>query len=412
MKGSEFYFNRKTYKDELTGVSVTRITDNKAHYDRPYFTSPQFTSDSRYTLFVSDLTGTSRVKNPAAPAVGKIGFGELFLLELQTGKAIQLTEGEAIKMGHGAHAMLAPNGSAAYYYSNEELKSVNLSTLETKTLMTIPHLYNFHSLSLSSDCRYLLFSLVEEVPLITPQFSDPFDGTAPGARERYFKEPSSLIIRYDLQLQKGEAVFGGHHRITHANLKPDDGNKILFCHDGPWDLVQRMWTVDASTDVVKPLIAQKRNLEQVVHEYFTPSGRIGAQYSYRYRPDIPYFVFADIFVDFDGQNEERYYYPYKRPEHVSVGIDESLGVGDSCMLTDNAPQYKKYLSLIHYNNETHKAEPSLLCCHNSSGRKYAHVHPVFTPDNQHIIYSSDCDGKLNIYMVPADLTYALKTMPC
>lgn len=411
MKGAEFYFQSKTYLDEVTGIPITRITDNQAHYDRPYFTSPQFTHDSRYTVFVSDFTGTSRIKNPDAPAVGKIGFGELFLLELQTGHAVQLTSGEAIKMGHGAHAMLSPDGNYAYFYSNEQLKAVNLSTLQTRELMTIPNLYNFHSLSISNDCRYLLFSLVEEVPLITAQFSDPFDGTAPGARERYFKQPSSLIIRYDLEKSHGEVVFGGHYRITHANLKPDDGNKILFCHDGPWDLVQRMWTVDAETDVVKPLIEQKRNLEQIVHEYFTPTGRIGAQYSYRYRPDIPYFVFADVFVDFDGKNEERYYYPYKRPEHVSVGINELLGVGDSCMLNEEMVQYKKYLSLIHYNKDAHTARPSLLCCHNSSGRKFAHVHPVFTPDNQHIIYSSDSDGKLNIYMVPVLPEKALTSLP-
>ncbi len=411
MKGTEFHFTPQIYHDEITGVPITRITDNCGHYDRPYFTSPQFTRDSRYTIFVSDFTGTSRIKNQDAPAVGKIGFGELFLLELETGLAIQLTHGEAIKMGHGAHAMLAPDGKHAYFYSNELLKSVDLSTLETQELMEIPNSYNFHSLSLSDDCRYLLFSVVEEVPLITAQFSNPFDGTAPGARERYFKEPSSLIIQYDLQQNSGKVVYGGHHRITHANLQPGDGNKILFCHDGPWDLVQRMWTVDAETDVVKPLIEQKRNLERVVHEYFTPSGRVGAQYSYRYRPDIPYFVFADIFVDFDGKNEERYYYPYRRPEHVSVGKDESLGVGDSCMLSPEMSEYKKYLSLIHYNKDSHTARPSLLCCHNSSGRKFAHVHPVFTPDNRHIVYSSDCDGKLNIYMVPADSAKALDAIP-
>lgn len=409
MKGSEIIFQKQTHRDETTGVPVTRITDNKAHYDRPYFTTPQFTKDSRFTLFVSDFTGTSRIKNPNAPAVGKIGFGELFLLELKSARAIQLTQGEAVKMGHGAHALLAPDGKNAYFYSNEFLKSVNLETLETRELMKIPFSYNFHSLSITNDCRYLLFSLVEEVELLTQQFSNPLDGTAPGARERFFKEPSSLIIRYDLQANQGETIYGGHYRITHANLKPDDGDKILFCHDGPWDLVQRMWTVDAATDVVLPLIEQKRNLEQIVHEFFTPGGRVGAQYSYRYRPDIPYFMFADIFTDFDGKNEERFYYPFKRPDHVSVGVKEELGVGDSCMLNSDMKDASQYISLIHYNKDNHRSELSLLCSHNSSGRKFAHVHPVFTPDNQYIVYSSDFDGKLNIYMVPVDLPHAVTT---
>lgn len=115
MRGQVYQFPLTEKKDPVTGLSVIRLSDNKANYDRPYFTSPQFSRDSRYTIFASDFTGTCHVVNPDAPAVGKIGFGELFLLELATGKATQLTEGEAIKMGHGTHAMLAPDGKKAYY---------------------------------------------------------------------------------------------------------------------------------------------------------------------------------------------------------------------------------------------------------------------------------------------------------
>ena len=82
-------------RDPLTGVEVLRLTDNRGFYDRPYFTSPQFSADGRYTIFVSDFAGTSVIRNPDAPAIGKVGFGELFLLDMESGKAVQLTEGEA-----------------------------------------------------------------------------------------------------------------------------------------------------------------------------------------------------------------------------------------------------------------------------------------------------------------------------
>lgn len=410
MKGTKYQFQMASEFDEMTGVEVVRLTDNKGIYDRPYFTTPQFSQDGKYTLFVSDFTGTSKIKNPNAPAIGKVGFGELFLLELENGIALQVTQGEAIKMGHGAHAMMAPNGKKAYYYSNKYLKEVDLKTLESRELMWIPFSYNFHSLSMTNDCRYLAFSLVEEVTLVTAKFANPLSEAAPGARERFFKEPSSLVIRYDLQENFAEVVFGGHHRITHTSLKPDDGNLMLFCHDGPWHLVQRMWTARVSTDEIRPLIIQQHNLEGVVHEFFTPNGRIGAQYSYRYKPDMPFFMFADIFVDFDGSNEERFYYPYLRPGHVSVNNNGTLGVGDRAMLSADMRNSERFVSLIDYNRETHKAEVSLLCAHDTSGKKSAHVHPVFTPDGSHIIYSSDKEGALNIYMVEVKRNKALKKL--
>lgn len=402
MKGTYFRIEQKEYKDPTTGVNVVRLTDNKALYDRPYFTSPQFSSDGRYTIFVSDFAGTSVVKNPNAPAIGKIGFGELFLLDLFDGTVKQLTEGEAIKMGHGAHAMISPKGDKAYYYSNEWVKEVDISTLEERNLIQVPIIYNFHSLTLTNDGRYLAFSVVEEVPLITASFHNPFAEFAPGARERFFKEPSSLVIRYDLVNNVAETVYGGHKRITHTSLMPQDGDKLIFCCDGPWHLVQRMWTVQVSNDEVKPLFVQQHNLEGVVHEFFTPTGRIGAQYSFRYKSDMEFFQFADLFIDFDGSNQERYYYPYSRPGHVSINHDETLGVGDTAQINADMKDGQRYVSLINYNKENHKAELAILCEHNTSGKKYAHVHPVFTPDGSHVVFSSDQDGKLNIYMAEVD----------
>ena len=408
MKGTIYELQRKSEKDPMTGVEVIRLTDNRGNYDRPYFTTRQFDRAGRYTLFVSDFTGTSRAKNPDAPAVGKIGFGELFLLELETGKALQVTEGEAIKMGHGAHAMMGPDGKKAYYYSNEQLKEVDLETLESRELMWIPNSYNFHSLSITDDSRYLAFSVVEEMVLLTSRFADPMSEAAPGARERFFKEPGSLVIRYDTVTGTAEAVCGGHHRITHVSLMPSDGDRLLFCHDGPWHLTQRMWTARASTDEVKPLVSQQHNLEGIVHEFFTPGGRIGAQYSYRYKPDMDFFLFADLFVDFDGGNQERYYYPYLRPGHVSVNSRETLAAGDRAMIRKDMKDSERYLSLIRYHSQDHRAEVSLLCAHDPSGQKSAHVHPVFTPDDSHIVYSSDKEGRLNIYMVEADWGRAVR----
>ena len=407
MKGDVYLFERKSIKDPLTGVEVIRLTDNKGVYDRPYFTSPQFSGDGKFTVFVSDFTGTSRVKNPLAPAIGKIGFGELFLLELDTGKALQLTEGEAIKMGHGAHAMLREDGKKAYYYSNEYVKEVDCETLQSRELMEIPATYNFHSLSASKDCRYIAFSVVEEIPLLSACFANANSDAAPGSRERYFNEPRSLVFRYDLESDKAEVITGGHARLTHVSLKPDDAVWMLYCHDGPWYLVQRMWMARVSADESKPLMVQQKGLEAVGHEFFTPSGRVGAQYSYRYKPDMPFFLFADLYLDADGGNQERYYYPFRRTKHVGVSCDETLGVGDVACLSADMKDADRYLSLIHYNRADHRAEVSILCAHDSSGKKASHVHPVFTPDGQRIVFSSDKDGRLNIYMTEADRNKAV-----
>ncbi len=402
MKGKVYQSNVQSRKDPVTGIEVLRITDNKGVYDRPYFTTSQFSSDGKHTLFASNFTGTANIKNPDAPAVGKVGFGELFTLELETGKALQVTQGEAIKMGHGCHALMAPSGKKAYYYSNEELKEVDLNTLESRSLMHIPFSQNFHSLSITNDERYLAFTVVEELDYLSYQFAQKNPAGNPTARESFFAGPRSFVIRYDLLRGAMHIVCGGLRRMTHVSLKPDDGDYLLYCHEGPWELVQRMWVARVSTDEHTPLVIQQKHLERVGHEFFTPSCRVGAQYSYRYRADMPFFMHADIYVDADGKNEERFYYPHSRPGHVSMNNDDSLAVGDTAELYAGMKDSSKMISLIRYNKETHRAEQSILCRHDSSGRKSAHVHPVFTPDGSRIVFTSDIEGAINIYMVAAD----------
>ena len=407
MKGNTYQSNVKSHKDPITGVEVIRLTDNLDIYDRPYFTTSQFSSDGKYTLYASNFTGTANIKNENAPGVGKIGFGELFTLELETGKSLQVTQGEAIKMGHGCHALMAPSGKKSYYYSNEELKVVDLETLESRSLMRIPFSYNFHSLSITDDERYLAFTIVEELNYLSYQFAEKNPVGNPTALESFYGEPRSFVIRYDTVEDKMLVVYGAHRRMTHVSLKPDDGDYMLYCHEGPWHLVQRMWMARVSTEEHTPLILQRKHLERVGHEFFTPMGRVGTQYSYRYKADMPFFMNADIFVDYDGKNEERFYYPHSRPSHVSVNFDDSVGVGDAAELYAGMKDSRKMLSLINYNKETHTAEQSILCRHDASGKKSAHVHPVFTPDGSHIIFTSDFEGAINIYMVAADASKAV-----
>jgi hypothetical protein len=78
MKGDLYQSNVTSKKDPITGVEVLRLTDNKGIYDRPYFTTTQFTADSRYTIFASDFSGTSVVKNPTRPPSARSASANCF----------------------------------------------------------------------------------------------------------------------------------------------------------------------------------------------------------------------------------------------------------------------------------------------------------------------------------------------
>lgn len=390
MKGDVIRFNPQTQEDPATGVLVTRLSDDHCDTNHPYFTVSQVDADSTFILVTSNRTGED----------------QFYTLSLTDGTMVQLTDDHEVHTG----CLDAANG-IVYYFAGHVLKSVRLDDLAEAEHMAVPASFIPASLSCTADGRYLAFTMVElaQAELCTARFEAEFSGGSKGFREKFFRYPSSVIIRYDTQTHTGYPVTGEQRRMTHVIIHPTDGDTVLYCHEGPWDLVQRMWIANVATDETHPLVETQRHLERVGHEFFTTTGRVGAQYSYRYRADMDWIFHADIYVNPDGSGEQRYYYPYRRPVHVYANMETNLAVGDTAQIRADDPDYRRYISLIRYDPDNHQAMVGRLCCHDTSWRKSSHPHPIMTPDGKNVIWGSDAGGRMNVYMAPADWGACLKS---
>lgn len=160
-----------------------------------------------------------------------------------------------------------------------------------------------------------------------------------------------------------------------------------------------MWVVNARTHEIWPLVKQKRFLESAGHEFFTKDGRVVVQYSRRSTPSSSDWVYYDIFVNPDESNLKLYMYPYIPPVHVKVNSKGTIGVGDRCFPNSNFKEGFSYIGLIKYLKEQVELKP--LCKHGTSWlTQRSHPHPIFTPDDNHVIFSSDKEGCCNVYMAP------------
>ncbi len=390
MKGDITYSEFERSKDPDTGVEVTRLSDDQGNTNHPYFTASQVDLDNSFVIVTSDRAGKD----------------QFYTLDFADGKMVQLTDDEDIHSG-----CLDQVNHTVYYFAGAVLKSVRLDTLQDEELMEMPTSFIPASLTCTQDGGYLAWTIVElaDVELCTARYEPEFSGGSKGFREKFYRYPTSLILRYDTTANTGYVVTGDHRRMTHVIIHPTDPNTILFCHEGPWDLVQRMWIAKVATDETHPLVETQRHLERAGHEFFTADGRVGAQYSYRYRPDMRWIFHADVYVNPDGSGEQRYYYPYSRPVHVHANSEEDLAVGDTAQIRAEDPDYRRYISLITYDADGHRAIVGRLCRHDTSWRKASHPHPVLTPDGEHVIWGSDVSGRMNVYMAPADWDACVKS---
>lgn len=365
--------------DSESGVSVERITDDVANTYYPYFTQPIVTNDGRFVMLSSDRTG----------------LWQMFARDMQAGRIVQLTDRPGVRHHNSC---LDPAQGVVYYFADRELRRVGIDGADDRPLYECPPGYRPGILSISSCGRYLAFAYVEDLPVSTSTgviYSE--------MAERLFQRPRSVLMRIDVTGPRFEALYGECEWYSHVSICPADPDLVMFCHEGSWAWVQRIWVVRASTREVWPLVVQKRLLERSGHEYFTDRGRVVTQYAVRSRPDSQDWRHANILVDPDGGNEQRFWYEGRQPAHVQTSHGDDARMVADCgpRPLGEGPQGDQWLSLLRL-TEDGRSELQPLCRHDTSWKtQHSHPHPIFWPDDQSVLFNSDRGGRCNVYRAPA-----------
>jgi oligogalacturonide lyase len=376
--------------DADTGVEVTRLTDNQGETIFPYFTQPIFADDGGGLLLSSNRTGA----------------WQAYLLRLGSGLLVQLTDepggischASTILPTQDACAVVVgqvPSQEACGAFSGQVVKRVPLDPGASATIYEIPQGFRGSILSPTSDGSSVTFAYCERLNLSTYTgriYSDML--------EHLYRRPACVVMRVHTDGSGAEALWGEREWISHVNVSPTDPDTVCFCHEGPWQLVQRLWIVRASTHEVWPLLPQRRYLDRSGHEYFTASGRLVTQWSTRETPSSSSYVSYNAVVDPSGENLRMFRYDGPNPSHIQTSPDATLLVGDTCVMPD-LPQGGSFMCLVKHEGERATKQP--LCRHDTSWKtQHSHPHPVFMPDGASVVFISDREGHSNVYLAKAE----------
>jgi oligogalacturonide lyase len=147
------------------------------------------------------------------------------------------------------------------------------------------------------------------------------------------------------------------------------------------------------------------------HEFACADGWIGTQYrefhgGYRKNP-VEYFAFVDPVTNklelfkLDGQRPGHFQGTRDRKRaiadgHSRAGVIEPKSVDE----IGNVPEYQ---TMARYELRDGRAIATAIAKHDSSFRTHeSHPHPVFTPDEQHVLWASDRGGHTHLYMCRFD----------
>ena len=357
-KGDVFPSERRRLTDAETGATVWQLTDSPAHDYHLYFTSTSFAPDGSSLVFGSERTGDS----------------QLFRMDLSDGRITQLTSGDSIR---AQGAALSRDGLCLHFFAGPRLQILDIDTLVERTLYEVPSRFSGGTITVTDDGKTVAFVEVERVQLKT-QTGRIYSGM----EEMFRRRPHCRIMTVGTDSGSARTVHADDVWISHVLISPTDPELVLFCHEGGLLVSQRMWTVRAGR-APAPLRVQQPG-EFVVHEYWTRDGKRVGYHGLHGDPPKPMFGF----IKPDNTDCTEFAAP-DRVGHYQTNSDDSHQVTD----------HGTHIHLVTIDADEPIAHYEKVCRHDTSwSRQCGHPHPIFSPDDRSILFSSDPDGITDVYL--------------
>jgi Oligogalacturonate lyase len=101
----------------------------------------------------------------------------------------------------------------------------------------------------------------------------PAPGRAGGLEARW---AAHLPMRlYTVRIKTGEikTFHPSKEWLNHVQFSPTDPTLMMFCHEGPWHKVDRIWTIRTDGTGLRKIHTRSADMEIAGHEFFSADGK-------------------------------------------------------------------------------------------------------------------------------------------
>lgn len=262
-----------------------------------------------------------------------------------------------------------------------------------------------------------------------PRFGQSnYEGTGPNGEKLTFAQAKDLQLHrtlmtvraspprslFTLEIKTGElkVIHRESEWLNHLQFSPTDPNLIMFCHEGPWIEVDRVWTIRTDGTGLTKVHTRTMNMEKAGHEFYGADGR-----TIWYDLQTPR---SEVFwlAGYEVATGHRTWYQLQRDDwsvHFNVSPDGKLFAGDGS--DEEMVAHAKDAKWIYLFRPEDVPEMIGIKSPNSADL----VHPgvfrserlvdmskhdyrlepnvTFTPDMKWIVFRSNMHGAVHVYAV-------------
>lgn len=315
------------------------------------------------------------------------GGKQIYTVDLKTFEIDQITHQASPMNGE----IVGPKSRCVYYQIKDSVFRTAIDTKETGLLFVFPAGYKGSISTINAD--ETLFAgakasdeqkeILKKYPEKSQFFNRIFDARLPNE-----------LFTIDIKTGALKKIHQENTWLGHVQFSPTNPKLLMFCHEGPWHKVDRIWTIHIDKGIVTLMHKRSMNMEIAGHEFFAPDG--GRIWFDLQLPRGETFFLTGS--DLKTGNEKRY--SMTRDEwsiHFNVTKDEQFFCGDGGNETQVAkakdgmwiylfkPEGDRFLSekLVNMKHHGYKLEPN--------------VH--FSPDEKWVIFRANFEGEEQVYAV-------------
>jgi oligogalacturonide lyase len=253
--------------------------------------------------------------------------GGLAAIDLTTLGA-QPTKMELIVKGTAKSPIVGKTSRQVFYVQGKSIYGTHLDTKETRVITELPDGYTGAS-GLAVNANETLLASTGNDPKARKLSQDAGKESPPPQEKKgkNFAPGNRSMVLFTVDIKSG-AINRIHYAtdwLNHTQFSPNDPGQLLFCHEGTWDLVDRIWTIRTDGTGLKKMHNRAMDREIFGHEFFGSDGR--AVWYDLQTPRSTVFWLAGVNI----ASGDRIRYPLEREQwsvHYNQSPDGRLFAGD------------------------------------------------------------------------------------
>lgn len=313
---------------------------------------------------------------------------QLYSYNFTNGKVLPLTRQTGLMEGE----IVSKVNQEAYYQIKDTVYAVQVATGKSRVVFVFPNDFKGSVTTVNADGTLLGGARASEQER---EIFKQYPGKHDYFNRIYEAKLPRTLFTISLKTGKLEKIFSDSAWLNHVQFSPTDPDLLMFCHEGPWHKVDRIWTINVKGHQ-KPRLIHARSIEGEIagHEWFSSDGKY-IWFDLQMPRGKKFMVGG---VNLATHQETRY--NLTRDEwsvHYSSSWDQQYFAGDGggphsvASAKDGqwmylfTPKGDKFISekLVDMRHHDYKLEPNL----------------HFSPDGKWLIFRANFEGHSDIYAV-------------